>query len=70
MYKYFEKSLECFNMQKASHRKIQEYKASLIAYMKELGASEAELSLIHDEAIQNSILNKINPEDTAWAILQ
>ena len=70
MYKYFEHAIrhqETFNI---SASDIRLYHAHLVATMKAQGASESDLALISDELIINSILNKINPEDAAWAILQ
>ncbi len=70
MYKYFERNIGRTELLGISTSDIQRYRVRLTSCMQALGASDADLSLVHDELIQNSILNKINPEDTAWAILQ
>lgn len=47
-----------------------EYKKKVIECMKEMGASNNEVSLVKDETILNGINNKWKPENVAWAILQ
>ena len=49
---------------------IASYRESLMNEMRKMGASEQELSLVHDATIRNSIINKREPMDVAWAILQ
>lgn len=49
---------------------IDAYRSSLILAMKASGATEADIGLIHDATIRNSIRRKRKPEDVAWAILQ
>lgn len=46
------------------------YRERLINEMKAMGASDQELLMIHDAIIKNSIINKREPRDVAWAILQ
>lgn len=46
------------------------YRERLIDEMKAMGASDQELLMIHDATIKNSIINKREPRDVAWAILQ
>ena len=49
---------------------IASYREKLINEMKKMGASEKELLLIHDATIKNSIINKREPRNVAWALLQ
>ncbi len=53
-----------------TQNEITRYRLVLVAEMKKQGATENELSLIHDATIRNSIRSNRKPEDVAWAILQ
>lgn len=70
MKKFFLNRLASISTSAISASQIAEYRKMLVEEMKKQGASEAELSLIHDATIVNSIRNKRQPEDVAWAILQ
>ena len=54
----------------ATSLQIALYRERLINEMKAMGASEQELLMVHDATIKNSIINKREPRDVAWAILQ
>ena len=53
-----------------SSEQIDSYRKRVAIEMKKMGATEQELSLLHNETIRNSIINEREPRDVAWAILQ
>lgn len=70
MNKYFLSKHKQMTASQPPPTQIESFRQSLFSKMLELGASEAELSLVCDSTILNSIRNNRNPEDVAWAILQ
>lgn len=70
MNKFFERQLVRCPSNDICQEDIARYRLALIGEMKKMGATESELNLIHNSTIKNSIRNKRNPEDVAWAILQ
>lgn len=68
--KYFAMRLAAAAPVNVSSFQINDYRERVICEMKKMGASEQELSLLHDATITNSIINKREPRDVAWAILQ
>ena len=70
MKKYFIKRMTTCVTQTICQDEIDSYRSLLIVAMKKNGATDSDLNLIHDATIKNSIRNKRNPEDVAWAILQ
>lgn len=55
---------------RVSSPQISAYREQVICEMKKMGATEQEFSLLRDTTIKNSIINKREPRDVAWAILQ
>ena len=53
-----------------SPEQISSFRVQVEAAMVKMGATKNELSLLHDEAIQNTIRRNGKPEDLAWALLQ
>ena len=47
-----------------------QYKEEVLNECKKLGASNPELTFITDEMIKTGMLNKREPKDLAWALLQ
>lgn len=68
--KYFAMRVASASVVQITAVQIDTYREMLISEMKKMGASENELSLVHDATITNSIINKREPRDVAWAILQ
>ena len=68
--KYFAMRIVSTSAVQVTAVQIASYRERLLSEMKEMGASEKELSLVHDAIIANSIINKREPRDVAWAILQ
>lgn len=68
--KYFAMRMASVSAVQVTAIQIASYRERLICEMKKMGASEQELSLIHETTIMNSIINKREPRDVAWAILQ
>ena len=69
MYKYFllkNRPIET----SVSPEQISLYRDRVIDEMKKMGATNHEIELLKRETILNSIRNKRDPEDVAWAILQ
>lgn len=58
------------NNAQISQSEIDSYRNLVIKCLKENGATNAEINLLHDATIRNSIRQKRKPEDVAWAILQ
>lgn len=64
--RFFKKQLDtCIPQDEIAH-----YRSLLIFELHKMGATENEISLIHDATIRNSIRNNRKPEEVAWAILQ
>ena len=55
---------------KISPEQIRSFRAQVEECMRKLGATETDLSFLHDEAICNTIRRNGKPEDLAWALLQ
>jgi len=53
-----------------SPEEILHYRNLVIIEMEKMGATDQEIRLLSNETILNSIRNKREPEDVAWAILQ
>lgn len=53
-----------------SSRDIDSFRVEVEKEMLKMGATSEELKLLHDEAIQNTIIRNGKPEDLAWALLQ
>lgn len=70
MNKFFEKWLTQKSSEDISQEDVVQYRLTLLCEMKRLGATENDLSLISNSIITNSIKNKRNPKEVAWAILQ
>ncbi len=70
MKKYFAMRMASVSTASVSSSQIATYRESVIVEMKKLGATEQEITLVHDATIANSIINKREPRDVAWAILQ
>lgn len=68
--KYFAMRVLSVSTEQVTDIQIASYREKLINEMKKMGASEKELLLIHDATIKNSIINKREPRNVAWAILQ
>lgn len=51
-------------------KQVIEYRNLVVVAMEKNGATQDEVTLVHDETIINSIQKKRQPEDVAWAILQ
>jgi len=67
--KYFAMRVFSVSTEQVTDIQIASYREKLINEMKKMGASEKELLLIHDATIKNSIINKREPRNVAWAIL-
>ena len=59
----------CLNF-KYTKEKIKSYRLVLIDEMRKQGASKAEIDLVSDAIIINSMEKKRPPEEVAWALLQ
>jgi hypothetical protein len=70
MKKYFLQRSSCQSAATISSIQVQSYRELVIEAMKRMGATEQEISLLHEVTIKNSIMNKRKPEDVAWAVLQ
>ena len=70
MNKYFLLKSRQISTSQISLKQIESFRQLLYIEMQKLGATEAELSLICDSIILNSIRNNRKPEDVAWAVLQ
>ena len=70
MKKYFAMRASSVAAVQVTALQIALYRERLINEMKAMGASDQELLMIHDATIKNSIINKREPRDVAWAILQ
>lgn len=70
MKKFFARQLSVCVTKTICQDEIVRYRSLLIIEMKKMGATEDEISLIHDATIRNSIRNNRKPEEVAWAILQ
>lgn len=68
--KYFAMRMASMPTIQISPQQINLYREQVKAEMKKMGATEQELALVHDATIRNSIINKREPGDVAWAILQ
>lgn len=68
--KYFAVRAASASAVRLSSVQIDSYRTQVVAEMKKLGATNRELLLLHDATIKNSIINKREPRDVAWAILQ
>lgn len=68
--KYFAMRMVSASTVHISSVQIDSYRERVVTEMKKMGATEQELSLLHDITIKNSIINKREPRDVAWAILQ
>lgn len=68
--KYFAMRIASVSTVQITAVQIASYRKELINEMIKMGASEQELSLVHETTITNSIINKREPRDVAWAILQ
>lgn len=68
--KYFAMRMASVSKVEITAVQIASYRERLVSEMIKMGASEQELSLIHETTIMNSIINKREPRDVAWAILQ
>lgn len=68
--KYFAMRMAYASAVQISSVQIDAYREQVVIEMKKMGATEQELSLLHDITIKNSIINKREPRDVAWAILQ
>lgn len=68
MKKYF--AMRSASTVSVSSPQMTAYREQVICEMKKMGATEQELALLHDITIKNSIINKREPRDVAWAILQ
>lgn len=65
---YFTNQLIC--IENVDMKDIMSYRKLVIAEMEKLGASETDKQLLCDTIIKNSIRNKREPEDVAWALIQ
>ena len=70
MKKFFARQLAVCGSGNISQEEIARYRSLLIVEMEKMGATQNEISLIHDATIRNSIRNDRKPEEVAWAILQ
>lgn len=70
MKKFFLERANSMSKENISPSDIASYKALLVAELEKMGATDSEISLVHEATIRNSIINKRRPEDVAWAILQ
>lgn len=70
MNKYFAMRMASTPTAQISQQQISQYRELVKAEMKKMGATEHELTMIHEATIRNSIINKREPGDVAWAILQ
>lgn len=70
MNKYFLQRISQLSTSKVSSSQIESYRELVIIEMQRMGATDYEISLIHEATILNSIKNNRRPEDVAWAILQ
>ena len=70
MKKFFARQMSVCISKNICQDEIARYRSLLIIEMKKMGATQDEISLIHDATIKNSIRNNRKPEDVAWAILQ
>ncbi len=68
--KRFYKAAVCDSAPDISEKDLTDFKELLIKEMLRLGATDDEISLIHNAILINAILNNRKPEDVAWAILQ
>lgn len=68
--KFFAMRMASVSTASVSSLQISSYRELVITEMKKMGATDQELSLVHDATITNSIINKREPRDVAWAILQ
>lgn len=68
--KYFAMRMVAASAVQVSSVQIDAYRERVVIEMKKMGATEQELSLLQDVTIKNSIINKRDPRDVAWAILQ
>ncbi|MBQ8004672.1 MAG: hypothetical protein IJ299_06240 [Oscillospiraceae bacterium] len=70
MKKFFARQMAVCVSRNISQEEIARYRSLLIVEMEKMGATQNEISLIHDATIRNSIRNDRKPEEVAWAILQ
>ncbi|MEG1545015.1 MAG: hypothetical protein RR382_10915 [Tannerellaceae bacterium] len=70
MKKYFSEQLVRLGARMVSESQLIEYRNLVVVAMEKNGATQDEVTLVHDETIINSIQKKRQPEDVAWAILQ
>ena len=70
MKKFFARQMAVCVSRNISPEEIARYRSLLIVEMEKMGATQNEISLIHDATIRNSIRNDRKPEEVAWAILQ
>ena len=70
MKKFFAEKLTACMTKSICQDEISNYRSLLITEMKKIGATDDDISLIHDATIRNSIRQQRKPEDVAWAILQ
>ena len=70
MNKYFAMRTAPAYAAQISHAQIDAYRKLVVREMKKMGATEQELLLLHDITVANSIMNKREPRDVAWALLQ
>ena len=68
--KFFKKQLTVLVSKSISQDEIVRYRSLLVCEMRKMGATENEISLVHNATIRNSIRNNRKPEEVAWAILQ
>lgn len=69
MYKYLEKLISLINLSNIDDE-IMNFCNDVIYNMKKYGANNDQINLLDDVAIKYAILNKRNPKDLAWALLQ
>lgn len=70
MYKYLEKLISLINLSNIDDDEIMNFRNDVIYNMKKYGANNDQINLLDDVAIKYAILNKRNPKDLAWALLQ
>lgn len=58
------------DISRISESEIAEYRKSLLAELKKMGADENDINLVSDTIIINAINKNRKAEDVAWAILQ
>lgn len=70
MNEYLKKILSDVELPKVSDEEIKKFRYRTIKIMKNMGADNNQIDLLKDGSIRSAIINKRNPEDLAWAILQ